>query len=269
MRLTNLPSTNHGCPRTVEGAREALRRYEEANSDLPTVQRRLLGLAACSRYFGRTILEQATGTRLPRAPFRDWSWRWWNVLVTTNLEEHWENFAKHAQKNGIRAAAAYLRTRLTSDQYLNFLRRAGTNPHNDHRPKLNSLIWTKGGCWRKESPFTKLLVLHKHLPQRELRTRWHHKLGHDGVRRLERELMNLINPDVEFRGDAIKRAIEYMQWRVKDMCVGLPTKVAGPKVAAWFFNTAISSKYGKYQFDSRQNKVIMMRDKKLGQTLEF
>src|SRR6267142_4428255 len=214
MKLTNLPSTSSGLPRTVEGAREALRRYEESNSDLPPQQRRLLGLAACSRYFGRRILEVATGTRLPRAPFRDWSWRWWNVLVTTNLEEYWDEFAKRASKNGIRAAAKYLRTKLSDEQYLNFLRRAGTNPHNDHRPKLNALIWTKGGCWRVESPFTQLLVLHKHLPQRRLKHRWHRKLGHDGVRRLERELMTIVNPDAEFRGDAIKRAIEYMCWRI-------------------------------------------------------
>src|SRR5437899_2199342 len=130
MRLTNLPSTSRGLPRTIAGAREALRRYEHANSDLPVQQRRLLGLAACSRYFGRRILEEATGTRLPRAPFRDWSWRWWNVLVTTGLEEQWEEFAKLASKNGIRAAATYLRAKISSEQYLNFLRRAGTNPHN-------------------------------------------------------------------------------------------------------------------------------------------
>lgn len=269
MKLTDVPSISKGLPRTVAGAQQAISRYERANADLPLQQRRLLALAACARYFGRRILEEAVGGSLPRTPFRDWSWRWWNVLVTTNLEEHWDEFARLAQKNGIRSAAKYLRSKLAPEAYLNFLRRAGTNPNNDHRRKNNSIIWTKGGCWRIESPFTQLLVLHKHLPQRELRTKWHRKMGHDGIRRLERELMNLVNPDHEFRGDAVKRAIDYACWRIRDMHVGIPHKDASPKAAVWFFGTDIPSRKGTYKFDSRQNKVILVRDYKLAKTLEF
>ena len=70
-----------------------------------------------------------------------------------------------------------------------------------------------------------------------MRTRWQQKLGHDGVRRLEVELMASVNPDAQSRGDCTRQAMTYLKWRLKQMKLGL--KAAGPKCLAWFFCTPI------------------------------
>ena len=243
MRLTDLPGISRGLSRTRHGALQALQRYEDANADLAAPVRRLLGLAALGRYFGRKILEDAMGCTLPKAPFRDWSWRWWNVLVASGLEEYWDQFAKHAQHGGVREAALFLRTCISETSYHLFLRRAGTNPHNDHRPKRNSVIWTKGGCWRVESPFTQILVLHRHLPHRPLNNLWQRALGHERIRLIERELMNSVKPDAIPRGDAIQQAISYVRWRIPNM-MHHKHKRAAPHAAAWFFQTAVPDPRG-------------------------
>jgi hypothetical protein len=249
VRLTDVPGVSHKQPRTRQGALSALRAYEESNSDLPPNVRRLLGLAAIGRYFGRRCLEAALQTPLPKAPFRDWSWRWWNVLLTSGLEEHWNDFAGACQHNGVRAGAHLLRTRCTEEQYRLFLRRAGTNPHNDHRAKRGHVLWTKGGCWRIESPFTRLLVLNKHLPKRPLVRWWQRKLGHNGVKLLEQEIMNAINPDVMFRGDAIQSAVDYYRWRLPRLLQWSSARASAAS-AAWFFQTAIPDREGTVAPDS-------------------
>lgn len=240
-RLTDLPGVAHGLPRTPDGARTALRRYEDQNTDLPASAQRLLALSAVARYFGRTVLEEAVGSDLPRAPFRDWSWRWWNVLYHSGLGEHWNVFARRAQSQGIRAAATYLRTRVAPDAYLHFLRRAGTNVHNGHREKQGDVLWTKGGCWRIESPFTILLVQKKHLPPRPLVRRWQKKLGHAAVTLIEKELMHFIDPDRVLVHEARQLALDYVSRRIPDI-LAWPKQRAGPKVLAWFFQARIVTK---------------------------
>lgn len=131
-----------------------------------------------------------------------------------------------------------LRDRCTVEQYELFLKRAGTNPHNDHRPKKNSILWTKGGCWRKESPFTQLLVLHQSLPLRPLRFPWQQKLGHTGIALIEKELMHAINPDAVLRGDCIQQAIDYVRWRIPNY-LGYKSKKKEMAAAVWFFQTAL------------------------------
>jgi len=232
-----------GCQRTPEGAREALRRYEEQNSDLPVQTRRMLGLAALGRYFGRRNLEAALDQTLPRFPFRDWSWRWWNVLLHSGLERHWDEFALRAQRGGAREAATFLRAHTSRRAYALFLRRAGTNPHNDHRPKRGNIIWTKGGCWRRDSNWTRLLVLHEHLPERTL-NRWQRMLGHENVRLIERELMHLIDSDTMLRHEAIDRAVHYVQRRVPEVLGWPKQRALGPKGLAWFFQTRVRTKIG-------------------------
>jgi len=235
MRLTDLPGVSSGLPRTVEGCKEALRRYELHNADLPDSARRLLALAAVGKYFGRRLLEQAVGQALPRFPFRDWSWRWWNVLHFSGLDERWTKFSRHAQSGGLRDAAAYLRKNITPDTYRLFLRRAGTNPHNDHRLKRGRFYWTKGGNWHRDNPFSQLLVAKKHLPRRPLVKRWQRRLGHEGVRLIERELMKLINPDETLVHEAKHRAVDYVRRRIKDLVPGYPAALPSVGAAVWFY----------------------------------
>lgn len=259
-RLTNLPGVCHGLPRTPDGCKEALRRYETANADLPQPTRRLLALAAVGPRFGRKNVEAATGGRTPNFPFRDFAWRWWNVLHLSGLEEHWDAFKDLAQTEGLRAAAAALRKAISPERYQTFLRRSGSNPHNHHRRHRGSLLWTKGGCWRRESPFTTLLVRKLHLPERPVAFNWHLRLGREGVRLIERELMRLIDPDKMLVHEAKQLALSYTATRMQELC-GWKVR-PGPKKLAWFFQWPIPNKHGYlveiahpgYYFRTRRRK---------------
>jgi len=241
-RFTNLPGVCSGLPRTAEGARTALARYEQANADLPQPTRRLLALAAIGPRFGRKFVEAATGSPTPRFPYRDFAWRWWNVLNLSGLGEHWDVFRKIAETRHVCAAATALRKAVSPEAYRTFLRRSGSNPHNLKGRKRGNLLWTKGGCWRRESPFTTLLVRKLHLPERPLAFRWHKRLGHEGVRLIERELMTLIDPDKMFTSEARLLAIDYVANRMQELC---NWKVRpGPKKIAWFFQWPIPDSRG-------------------------
>lgn len=211
--------------------------------DLDPQTRRLMALGATSRYFGRGLLEQALQQKLPRTPFRDWAWRWWNVLRLSSLEDKWDKFSALAQDSNLREASEWLRRSVSNKKYQEVLRRAGTNPYNVHRKKRKArtgrVLWTKGGCWREESPYTKLLVLKQPLPQRALVKNWQRRLGHAAVAQIERELMRLINPDVTFRLDAIDRAQQYVSRRIPEMLNYPKRRTVGPVCLAWFFHTRI------------------------------
>lgn len=248
-----MKSVCFGLPRTAEGARTAIKRYEEQNSDLPAPTRRMMALSACGKYFGRRVLEEATGQKLPRLPFRDWSWRWWNALNLAGLGSLWPGFVAQIKIGGLDQGARYVELRSSAKRYQTFLCIAGTNPRNHHKP-VRDILWTKGGCWRIESSLTKLLVLKQHLPERTLVTQYQKTLGHHKVRLLERELMNLIDPDTMMSSEAKHRALDYVRRRIPEM-LGWKRKRVGYEMAAWFFQQKIPVPDGTVVPDRRSGYV--------------
>lgn len=197
-----------------------------------------MALGALGRTFGRKHLEAALGQKLPTFPFRDWSWRWWNVLHLSGLGEHWEDFKDAAQEHGLRMADRVIRHRVTPEQYLEFRRRAGTTLRGYSRNnRKGDVIWTKGGTWRIESPMTQLLVLKQHLPERPITKRWQHRLGQDGIHMVERELMRLVDPDAILMPDAKHRAVAYVRRRFGELL--RYKRNASYAAACWFFNCPI------------------------------
>src|SRR5512135_1332627 len=255
-RLTNLKGVAAGLPRTPEGARTALLRYEEQNQDLDRQTRRLLGLAALGRYFGRRNLELAVGGRLPNAPFRDWSWRWWNVLYHSGLAGHWDRFVHDIGKGGLRRAATTLRRRVSRKAYLLFLKRAGTNPHNVPRPSTG-YRWTKAGVWRTNSNWTRIFILKQHLPGRSMGKHWQRRLGNKGVKLIESELFQLYDPDRLPQYEIKQRAIEYVRRRIADM-IGYK-KPMGYRASCWFFNAKILTPLNHLLVPREGGRVILMR----------
>lgn len=221
----------------MAGAKEALRLYEEQNADLDQNLRRLLALGATGRYFGRKLLEEAVGEHLPQAPFRDWSWRWWTVLSLSGLGERWDSFVTSVRTGGLRAAATEIRRTTSPQQYSQFLRRAGTNPHNDHRPRKAQVLWTKGGCWDIRSKLTRLIVLGQPVTRRRFHLRWQKKLGTEGCRRIEEELKHLIDPDKMLAHEARQRAIAYVRRRIPEVLGTKRYKNAGARSISWFFGS--------------------------------
>jgi len=243
-RLTNLPAAVRGRGRTVADARAALLRYQQDNEDLSPTLTHYLGVAAIARSFPSRVLAEATGMQIPRAFYRDVSWRWWNVLLYSGLSQHWKTFSATAEVEGIRKAAQWLRSVISANRYRLFLRRAGTNPHNSRRASAR-YVWTKGGAWDLRSPMTVLLVLHHPLSPREQTLRWQQRLGDKGVRLIEKELMRLIDPDTMLLHEAKHRAVEYVCHRIGQL---LKRRTAHLSAAAWFFGCKVPGPRGDLQW---------------------
>lgn len=242
----------------VERARKELIEYERANGDLTPATRRLLALSWLGSKYGRRVMETVLGQRLPRTPFRDSAWRWWTCLRLSELSGKWDEFSKLAQTQGLRKAMQWLKAHTTPDQLELFKRRAGQDLHDTgYRAPKGRFIWTKGGQWATHMPMTKLLVLKQHLPPRRKWKRWQWRLGDEGVRRLEKELMCLINPDVTFPHEAKWTAVRYVRRRIAEM-INASYHEAGQQAAAWFFTQTLPTEDGRgyirFWPDGRTNK---------------
>lgn len=228
----------------VVRAQAAITAYEQANPDVPQPGRRWLALGSVARRFYKRTLAEALGEPMPHAPWRDRSWFWWNVLATCGLEDRWESFKDDVRALGLRQAYRALRATLSCSQRAVLARRCGLkDAHLNPRPTRN-VIWTKGGSWRIESNFTKLIVLKQPLGRRIFRRPWHHKLNQDGVERLEREIMAVVNPDTELAPDARAHAVDYFRRRLPEM-LGWKIPRASTESAAWFFMTDLPSSGGR------------------------
>lgn len=257
--------------RTALEVIQKLDRYERENADLPASTRRLMGISALAKGYGRKILEEAFG-KLPTTPFRDHSWRWWNVLLLSGLESKWDKFRDLAQSKSLRSAAKWLKKHTTKVEWALFCRRAGAflleNPanfphHLDHRRKKGDVIWTKGGSWRIEHPLTKIIVLKQHLPRRPLFRRFHHKLGHEGIRLLERELMHAFNPDAMLTHECKEAAMTYIRQRIPEM-LNTSYKSATAETLAWFLQTPIANDRGTGYFIPCGSKILSFNGKPEG-----
>ena len=215
--------------------------YEEVNADLPRQTRRLLALFTIARASTRGVIAQILGYD-SAVLFRDHAKRWWMVLSRSGLSRYWDGFKERGQNEGLTAACKWLRREVTPEEWKLFERRAGVPIgfklwNRSTKPK-GDVIWTKQGCWDRKSPFTKILVLGEHLPERPLLQLYQRRLGHDYVRLLERELIHEINPDKMTPHQAKQRAAQYVQRRIPEM-VRYKRSEMSPAVAAWFFQTEI------------------------------
>ena len=215
--------------------------YEEVNADLPRQTRRLLALFTIARASTRGVIAQILGYD-SAVLFRDHAKRWWMVLNRSGLSRYWEGFKERGQYEGLTAACTWLQSQVTPEQWDLFERRAGVsigfNLWNRSEKPKGHVIWTKQGCWDRKSPFTKILVLGEHLPERLLRQRYQRRLGHDYVRLLERELFYEIDPDKMTPPQAKQRAVQYVRRRIPEMLGANRTEMS-PAVAAWFFQIEV------------------------------
>ena len=164
--------------------------YEKANHDVPQPTRRLLALFTVARATTRSVIKQILGYD-SAVFFRDHSRRWWLVLSHSGLSRYWDGFKKRGQYEGLTVACNWLRREVTPEEWDRFERRAGaTKLWNRSETPKGDVIWTKSGCWHRRSPFTQLVVLKQHLPERPQLQRYQRRLGPLYVRLLERELMH-------------------------------------------------------------------------------
>ena len=215
--------------------------FERLNADLPKRTRRLMALFTIARASTRGVVAQILGHD-SAALFRDHAKRWWMVLSHSGLSRYWEGFKDRGQNEGLTSSCKWLRRAVTREQWELFRRRAGaTNGfrlwNRSTKPKGN-VIWTRQGCWDKKSPFTRLLVMKEHLPERPLLQRYQIRLGHDQVRLLERELTFQIDPDKMTPPEAKQAAVQYVRRRIPEM-LGYKRSEMSAAVAAWFFGVEI------------------------------
>jgi hypothetical protein len=125
----------------------------------------------------------------------------------------------------------WLRKHVSTDEYGTFLLRLGTSGEGAGSVPIVS-VWTDGGMWPRRS-YTRLLVFNKHLPRRKLHIRWQKKLGHEGIRQIERELMATIDPDNFVMNDCLRRAADYLRFRVHE----LTGEKMNSRWIPWFFGS--------------------------------
>lgn len=198
-------------------------------------------MAICSvtRKYPKATIREALDAPLPYAPFRDHSWKWWNVLQLSGLAHHWDGFRDIAQTQNVRKATQWLRKQVTKDEWDLLKRRLGKNPHHsNHAAKRGTLLWTKGGTWRADSNFAKILVLKEHLPPRPQLHRWQFAMHEGNCRLLESELMHRIDPDTTLITEAKKQAIQYVRRRLPDFTKSGHAR-ASLAAVAWFFQTSV------------------------------
>jgi hypothetical protein len=233
---------------TYEQASGKVFAYEELNADLSPSLRRLLALFTIARASTRDVMTRLLGYD-SSVLFRDYSRRWWLVLSTSGLARHWDGFKERGQYEGLTAACKWLRREVTPEEWKLFKCRAGVpigfRLWNRSETPKGAVIWTKGGCWDKKSPFTKLLVLREPLPERPLLQRYQRRLGHHRVRVLDHEVMYQVDPDKVSVPEAKRRVVEYVRRRIPEM-VGYRRDRMSPAVAAWFFQTEIPAGGQRY-----------------------
>ncbi len=226
---------------TYQQANARLVAYETANSDLQPHVRRLLGLFTIARASTRGVVRQILGHD-SASLFRDHAKRWWMVLYYSGLAKHWQGFKDRGQNEGLTQASKWLRREVTREEWKLFRRRAGATIGfriwNRSSTLKGHVIWSKGGSWDRKSPFTKILVLGEHLPERPLLQLYQRKLGHYHVRLLERECFHMIDPDKVSVPDAKHRVVGHVQRRIPQL-LGYKTDLMSKAVAAWFFQTEI------------------------------
>ena len=238
----------------VTQAKLDLANYERDNGDLQPTTRRLLALSWLGGKYGRRVMEFVMGQDLPRTPFQDSAWRWWSCLRLSGLSDKWDGFKSRAETEGLRKAMQWLRASTDAATLSIFQKRAGQNLHDTGGRKPKGIyVWTKGGQYQRKMPMTKLLVLKQHLPPRNKFKPWHWKLGDDGVRRLEREVMSLINADVVFPHEAKWTAVRYVRRRIPELIKGAGYREASESAAAWFFTQPLPTEDGRGYIDVRPN----------------
>ena len=215
--------------------------YEEVNADIPQPTRRRLALFTIARASTRGVIAQILGYD-SAVLFRDHAKRWWMVLNRSGLSRYWDGFKERGQYEGLTEACKWLRREVTPEEWKLFKRRAGVPIgfklwNRSTKPK-GDVIWTKQGCWDRKSPFTKILVLGEHLPERPLWQPYQRRLGPLYVRLLERECFHMVDPEELGVPDAKYRAVEHVRRRIPEM-IGYRREIMSKAVAAWFFQTEI------------------------------
>lgn len=179
-----------------------------------------MGVAAVYRHFPPSVVESVYG-KLP-LQVRDPAWFWWNALSLAGLGKHWKTFSRRAVERGVAHAGSKLRKRVGKKAFDQLVRRAGKDPRDSKSQYKGGakgrFLWTKGGRWyRGWGGFTTILVLHRHVTGRVVTKRWQRRLGARGVRVIEKELMNLVNPDAMRPVDALWMAVDYTRRRLAEL----------------------------------------------------
>lgn len=238
--------------RTRGEAAKLLSEYENLNSDLPRRTRRHLGLFILGPKVGTNALEELTGKAVGNTIFRHRSWMWWNIFRTAGLRRKWDDFVERRNDGEPRDdLLREMRESISEDHWKVFSRRAGVpvvhgreNLHPSDYPEEEGDrqdIWTKGGTWRKSSPFTQIILLGKGIGYRPPLTPWQRRLGQRGVRKIERELHGFIDPDETLHPDAHYRAIDYVRRRIVEI-LGYDFQRASCHTAAWFFQKQVPNR---------------------------
>jgi hypothetical protein len=225
-------------------AKELFQQYLALNPDLQTSTAHIMAAFAVAPYVTNATLYELLGRRAGQTFRRERAFFWWNAFALSGLAKHWPWFVK--RRNGgepMNKLLFALRRRISRKRWLLLSRRLGKeelNPSIYTKRTGQGNIWTKGGTWARSSTFTTLLIHKQHLPPRPKWLRWQEKLGDEGVRQIERELMNVIDPDVMLAPEARTYACDYVRARVPLLVGGYRLgRLMSAKHLPWFFQAKV------------------------------
>jgi hypothetical protein len=209
----------------------------------------MAAFAIASQCTVKTLKEVLGRKQVGQTYYRDRAFFWWNAFALSDMAKHWDWFVKRRNAGeNMGDLLRILKKKVGKKRWATFSRRLGKDnvrPDQYDAFSAKSTIWTKGGCWHRSSPFTDLLILHKPLPERQLRLPFMRKLGHDNIRLIEKELMHMIDPDEELAPEARTRAIEYVRRRVPELVGPLQGRrewLLSPRHLPWFFGCKVPYK---------------------------
>lgn len=235
----------------------SLAEYDRLNSDLEKPIRRMLFMFAVANRCSVQVLEELFGRPLGQTPRRHRSFFWFNAIISSGLESHWQEFVDR-KNSGIPMSDCLirLRRRATEDQWLTLSRRVGCgifttsprlNPHDYSHRETTMEFWTPGGNWSTRHNMTKIIVLGEHLPERDYHTKMLSNIHHSQLLKLEDEVHGFVDEQTLLVPDAQEAAITYVKGRLTEM-VGRTLSV-GMRSVSWFFQCAIPQgmKWHHYQ----------------------
>lgn len=196
------------------------------------------------------MLEQLFERPLGQTPNRHRSWLWWQAFRTSGLASFWSGFTGY-KNSGLASMEELLRELqhdATDDQWTLFSKRLGywpkrLRPRSWHRldepTEPPRRLWSKGGCWDRFSPYTRIIWFGDHLKRDYSFNAMASALGPTHARAIEYELFQLIDPDSFLHPDAIARAVEHAAVRIPYEAGWKGTPRASGNTLSWFFQTRV------------------------------
>lgn len=231
--------------KTPGEASRLLAEYEAANKDIPKEVRMQMAVFVLAPKVGKRALEDLFQRRFATTPFVHLSWLWATAFTYSGIDHLWDEFVyRRNGRESPKHALRWLMEQLTPEQEALLSRRLGGIPEGSGRVATTA-IWTRGGVWNRNNNMTRIILLGEHLDRDHSYNAVSRALSPAQAAALERELHNLINPDLYLYHDAQHRAVDYTRRRIPEI-LAYERPTTSYKTVSWFFQMPVPHPAGGF-----------------------